>query len=165
MRSGGGRAKGNGFERVVSKLILKYAGSEFTAEDCFRTPLSGGHRFARKKDPGDLQLSPALLKAFPAIVECKRYRDVNLEHFLVHKKKSSWQELQWLNQVIDQAMGGHDLMPVLVMQANRGAILCVTPAGDGHDEADDGKLVFHYRGTTWILCEFETFMENWFDAD
>lgn len=68
MKPGGGRLKGNAYERVVAKLIIKAAGKDFAAKDCYRTPRSGGHPHAGKSD---LIMSKPLRKRFPFCVECK----------------------------------------------------------------------------------------------
>lgn len=77
MKAGGGRNKGSAFERKVAKLIIAtFANKGITKQDCYRTPGSGGHRFASKTDPGDLVLSPKLRKLFDYCVECKSYKTV-----------------------------------------------------------------------------------------
>lgn len=62
------KAKGSAFERLVSRLILKAAGDKFSKEDCYRTPMSGGHPFAGESD---LVVSAKLQEIFPFCVECK----------------------------------------------------------------------------------------------
>jgi hypothetical protein len=65
------RNKGCAFERLIAKAIIKAAGKGFTAKDCYRTPMSGGHPHAGESD---LILSKALRKIFPFCVECKHYK-------------------------------------------------------------------------------------------
>lgn len=167
MRSGGGRAKGNGFERDVAALILQHAGKKFTKADCYRTPLSGGHRFAREKDPGDLMMSPALDKRFPFTVECKRYKEIRYEHFISSKPMSSWQEFAWLQQAIDATAKKHSTL--LVMQSNRGEIFCVIPfniwVNDDHEEMDSAASYaeFMYKDSGWVLVHFEKFLRLYFE--
>jgi hypothetical protein len=166
MKAGGGRAKGSGFEREVAAMILKHAGPRFTKADCFRTPLSGGHRFARESDPGDLQISPALTKVFPACVECKRYREISLEHFIIRKKQRSWQEMRWLDQTISQTKPGQ--IPILVFKANRGVTFCVVSlsalSGKWSIILPFTNVTFHYRNDSWVLMEFDVFLIRFFDG-
>lgn len=157
-----GRRKGSGFERDVAALILKHAGNKFSKKDCYRTPLSGGHRFARETDPGDLMMSPALTKRFRFTVECKRYKEIRYEHFISPIPASSWQEFAWLKQAIDATTTGHSTM--LVMQANRGEIFCVIPYDiwdDFDTSANWSEFVYAMRG--WVLIHFETFLKVQFE--
>lgn len=62
------RNKGCAFERLTAKAIIKAAGKGFSAKDCYRTPMSGGHPHAGESD---LIVSKALRVLFPFCVECK----------------------------------------------------------------------------------------------
>ena len=54
--------KGNAFELLCAHKIVDAAGAPFEKKDCYRTPQSGGHRFA---GANDLQISGRLLAIFP----------------------------------------------------------------------------------------------------
>lgn len=115
MRPGGGRAKGSAFEREVAKMIVAtFASKGITKEDCYRTPLSGGHVYASKKDPGDLQISAALAKLFPYSVECKSYRSLPWEK-LVRRTTSIFDK--WWEQAL-RAAEGTKRLPILVFKQN-----------------------------------------------
>lgn len=121
MRPGGGKSKGSGFEREVAKKIVK-AFSKFGIKetDCYRTPLSGGHRVASKADPGDLVISPELRELFPFTVECKRVEAFSLVHLLVpsavREKKKSWLENKFLDQAVRETLP--KTRPLLVVRRN-----------------------------------------------
>src|ERR1035437_5079672 len=56
------KRKGNAFELLCAHKIVDAAGTPFEKKDCYRTPQSGGHRFA---GANDLQISDHLLAIFP----------------------------------------------------------------------------------------------------
>lgn len=137
MKKGGGRAKGAAFERHVSKvLIAAFEAYGVTAEDCYRTPQSGGHRFARKEDPGDLVISKRLQKLFPFCVECKFYKKLQWNALLTKQKdKSHWTD--WWDQAVtasNRQPVAHRYEPMLVCRQNFDktlyAVLTVTAIAD-----------------------------------
>jgi len=132
MKLGGGRLKGSAFERkVASMVVAAFAHKGITKEDCYRTPASGGHRFAKKSDPGDLVLSPRLLKIFPYSVECKKYRGLDWPKLLsLDKDKGHWGEW-WKQACAAAAVGNASVEPLLVFSQNRSeafAIMRLTPS-------------------------------------
>jgi hypothetical protein len=121
MKPGGGRNKGNSFERVVAhKIVTAFskAGFDFDDRDCYRTPSSGGHRYAKHEDPGDLVIAPKLLKVFPYSVECKDQKSLELYRFFIpfSRHKSSWPEHQFLAQALAAAKLKKRLAPMLVFK-------------------------------------------------
>ena len=73
MRKGGGKQKGGAFENVIARKIAKaFVKFNITEDDCYRTKNSG----ATKAQPGDLQMSPALAKLLPALIEAKHYKKI-----------------------------------------------------------------------------------------
>lgn len=130
MRSGGGRAKGNWFEREVAKLICEaFKGWGITTSDAYRTPLSGGHLHARKSDPGDLVISKRLRKYFPFNVECKAYRRVKLWplFFSVETQKNAWKFKAWLGQVSKGSNSNKSRHPMLIFKENNGPVIAMVP--------------------------------------
>jgi hypothetical protein len=132
MKPGGGRNKGNAFEVLVAKKIVHAfakAGFKFDNTDCYRTPSSGGHRYAKHDDPGDLVISPRLLKAFPFSVECKDQKSLELYRFFIPfaRHKSSWPEHQFLDQTIAAAELKHGLSPMLVFKKDS-KVFCAFPS-------------------------------------
>lgn len=126
MKKGGGRQKGNRFERQIAGMIIaafKEHGIE--QKDCFRTPLSGGHRFANKTDPGDIQMTARLRELFPFSVECKFWKKVNLAELLEPLNGGIF--AGWWQQAVDAANGcdGGVVAPLLVFKQNNMAPLCV----------------------------------------
>jgi hypothetical protein len=119
VKPGNGRLKGNAFERKVSKIIVAaFAHAGITSEHCFRTPGSGGHRYASKRDPGDLVLAPVLFKLFAYSVECKSYRNLDWAKLLTPgKNKGHFSE--WWAQCV-RAAGTKK--PLLIFRQNRSAI-------------------------------------------
>ena len=126
MKLGGGSAKGKAFERHVAHMIIDdFASFGITKQDCYRTPLSGGHFAASKEEPSDLVLSPKLRKLFPYVIECKSYRKLDWHKLLVPGPKGHWQE--WWDQVNKAAEGGaHDARePLLVFRQNRSPVFAL----------------------------------------
>lgn len=120
-----GKAKGNGFERDIKKLILKtFAPFGITENDAFRSTLSGGH----VESYGDISLSSSLAKLFPAAVECKFYKKVDLYSFVV-----SWNSMgksnkfrRWWEQTLAGAVKSKgSLFPLLVFKSNNNPTYCV----------------------------------------
>lgn len=158
MKPGGGREKGNSFERRVAGMIVK-AFECFGAgkSDAYRTPSSGGHQYAKKEDPGDLVISKKLRKWFPHHVECKNYRRVNFGRFLASstERKKSWQEFRWLDQALSASK---KYIPILVIKENHGESMCVVPVlASGFKPVP--RLVFRYKNQTWCLCRFKRYLE------
>jgi hypothetical protein len=132
MKSGSGKKKGSAFEREVAKLIVRaFSKHEIKQRECWRSCLSGGHEMSC----GDLYLSDRLAKLFPWAVECKFYRKILWQNFLMdpESRKKSWKELQWLKQAEDAvaAKPGIGLEPLLVMKENRGPIYAMWRNGSG----------------------------------
>lgn len=118
MKQGGGRLKGNAFERATAKMIIKaFACFGVTGQDCYRTPSSGGHRFAKKLDPGDLVFSELLTGLFPASVECKFYKRLDW-HLLMSDKQGEWRA--WWEQCCEAASVTQ--CPVVVFHQNHGDV-------------------------------------------
>lgn len=90
-------AKGGAFENTVARIIAKaFKSLGIEEDDCYRTKNSG----ATKRQPGDIQFSPAFAKLFPVLIECKHYRNVRINSgkSLDHQPKSYpikawWQQL------------------------------------------------------------------------
>ena len=163
MRKGGGRAKGNGFENKVAKIIVAaFAEYHITQRDCYRTPLSGGHRFAKHEDPGDLVISKKLRVIFPFHVECKFYKDVNLRPFWDPQKKwkPSWLPGQWLKQATDACKKSSIGMPMLVFKSNGEQILAAVPLKLRNSEDIRPMLWFKYEGETWTLVRFSKLLSQ-----
>ena len=116
MKPGAGRNKGSAFEREVAAVIIKtFAGLGIGKEDCYRTPSSGGHRFAKKTDPGDLVCSARLQKLWPFAVECKHYKEIRLDWLMVPNVKSGLVS-NWWKQAVAAASVGY---PLLVFRQDR----------------------------------------------
>lgn len=119
MKAGGSRRKGKSFERKVAKMIIQAFGLEKT--DCYSTPLSGGHFAASKLNPSDLEMSPKLRKLLPYAIECKSYKDLELEKlFSSSGKRGHW--AVWWKQV-NKAAGDYE--PLLVFKQNRSEVMAL----------------------------------------
>jgi hypothetical protein len=133
MRKGGGHQKGSSFERKVAKLIAKaFRRLGIEQRDCWRSVLSGGHIISS----GDLAMTDRLLDLFPVSIECKFYKRIHWERFLMPEfaRQPSWQEWKWWVQACEGAEKRKDrtLKPVLVMKENRGPIYVL------YESLDDG---------------------------
>jgi hypothetical protein len=178
------RAKGSGFERQVAKLVVgafRKAGYKVSSKDCYRTPLSGGHRFSRQTDPGDLMMTRRMQALFPFVVECKFHKKFSLYRFLVavRKRKSSWHEFKFIAQAHQQA---RHHAPLLVAKGNNTPIFALLPLGLDNAVPEDRKaysdlwkheprisipraVVDMSLGIqpfqTWSLILFEDFLQRW----
>lgn len=164
MRPGGGRSKGNAFERLVAKMVVAaFSGLGITRKDCYRTPSSGGHKFARKTDPGDLVLSTDLSMMLPFHFECKHIKKASVASFFgkfyhksgreVRRKK----ELVWLDQVVKESKPG--FRPLVVFKAE-GVVYCTSQ----HRNIPVSKyteMQYVYAGETWKLMRFDQFLQLW----
>jgi hypothetical protein len=168
VKPGGGRQKGAMFERHIAKRIVD-AFTEFgvTKVDCYRTPSSGGHRYAKEADPGDLVISERLRGVFPFHVECKHHRDVDLWTLLVSPPKKSWKFFHWLRQAIE-ATTSDNLHPMVVFKANSMPILCAIPATINTIPLIGSFSFIHvhtpvevppYRG--WRVFTLDLFLQLW----
>lgn len=129
MKPGGGRAKGSSFERKVAKMIVAaFAKQGITKEDCYRTPGSGGHKYACKVDPGDLVLSPKLQKLFNFGVECKFYKSLDWA-MLLRPDNRRGDFGSWWRQAV-KATQGTSKCPLLVFKGNRSDIFVMFPHSD-----------------------------------
>ena len=126
MKPGGGRDKGALFEREVAKLIIKaFACYGIKRKDCYRTPLSGGHRFASKLDPGDLVVSARMRKLFPFSVEAKHHKNITgLEWGALLCGNDPAELLSWWRQTV-RAAKTRKLEPLLVFKQNFGRIFAM----------------------------------------
>lgn len=176
MKPGGGRSKGSGFEREIAKAVIEafqVYDPSIGIEDCYRTPMSGGHRAARKQDPGDLVMSSRLAKLFPVHVECKKQQSLEVFHFFDDLKKPSWGAPNWIRQA-EEASGRNTAgFPMVVMSKNNHPVLCcyprtglkrVHPGLHQHFEDMDyvsfQKFPFYFDKKWWFLCRFEDFLRE-----
>jgi hypothetical protein len=127
MRKGGGHSKGSEFERKIAKDIVKaFKSFGVKQRECWRSVLSGGHAIAC----GDLEMSERLLQLFPYAIECKFYKKIRWENFLLNNWTSK--EMKWLLQAkagADKASKeGYSLQALLVMKANHTPIYVMNPS-------------------------------------
>lgn len=165
MRSGGGKAKGSAFERKVASMIIKATkdtGFHFEKEDCYRTPMSGGHIYAKQEEPSDLVLSKRLRKVIPIAVECKFRKTINMYHFTVpfEQHEKSWEEKNAIDQVL-RATKKSSYYPVVILKNNREPIVLVMRLADLKFLFPRCKIgfKFSYNEDTWCALEFEAFLK------
>ena len=153
MKPGGGRLKGASFERAVAKVIVK-ALSKFgiTKADCYRTPLSGGHRYAKKEDPGDLVISRRLRQYFSHTVECKDYKKSVLSHFFY--LKPSLRECKWLEQAISQETQKLDML--LVFKHDHTMFCCRRLMRIPKSKP---SLCFVFKGGSYVVELFKDYLQ------
>lgn len=165
MKPGGGRSKGNGFENEIAKMIVAaFSCFNVDAKDCYRTPSSGGHRYAKHEDPGDLVISKKLRTVFPCHVECKFYKNIDLHPFFIGEKKwgKSWIVKAWLKQVTESCTN-EELWPLLVFKANQKQVLCAFPRaipGPAWGLKITPVLHFRYQGQLWDVVKFSRLLRE-----
>ena len=167
MKAGGGRNKGNTFERAVAKtIVMAFSRFGITNKDCYRTPSSGGHKYAKKEDPGDLVISPKLRKLFPFHVECKHYKRVELFPLWMlgsNAYKKSWKFKLWMEQAtracgyVKKKPGA--LSPMVVFKANGNSpIMCLLPEKSMRS-FPAVRLRFIHLGEVWYATRFDALLK------
>lgn len=148
------KRKGNAFELLATKLILAAAGEGYSKEDCYRTPASGGHRFAGANDH---VISDRLREVFPFGVECKNEKTFRVQHFFdLTAQLTGWHE-QVLAAV---ARGGKLLKPLLVLKQERGNIYVAMLLEDWTAYRSSSTkypvtLLYRYERKFWVVLKFE----------
>ena len=159
MRAGGSKSKGSSFERVVAKLIIT-AGEDlgFTKRDVYRTPLSGGHVFAKHKHPSDLVMTKKVLRVFPASIECKHYKKFELQNLWTRQGLL----FDWIDQAL-RATEGTRVNPVVVFKWNLSKIFCVFEAGKFRITTNT-YMQFRFRKKYWNVILFTNLLRGVFDC-
>ena len=170
MKAGGGKIKGNAFERkVAAHIVSAFAEYGITKEDCYRTPSSGGHKYAKNSDPGDLVISEKLRKlGFRWHVEGKHHKSVRLWTLLYPQAqhKNAWKFKPWILQVCTAVPTWREkdnLVPVIVFKENGVAPILaafpdipdVTPA----IQIPKNRISFIWDDTTWYVTLFADFLK------
>lgn len=123
MKKGGGKSKGGAYENIIARhLALRFKAFRITEDDCYRTKNSG----ATKKQPGDIQFSPAMSKVFPAIIECKHYKNILIKICVPLDRqpksypiKAWWIQLLREQKDVDKKFGANSRFALLIMRQNR----------------------------------------------
>ena len=95
------------------------------AKDCYRTPMSGGHKHAGQ---GDLQISKRMRRLFPFLVECKFYKKIPLMQILSSGPTailSGWINQARRSEKRELKIRGIEAPWLVVMKENMGPILAV----------------------------------------
>jgi hypothetical protein len=143
MKAGGGRNKGNGFEREVARMIIKtFATKQIDKDDCYRTPGSGGHLRASRTDPGDLVISRTLRRYFNFSVECKFYRTLDWHRLMSTDKHKGLFSDWWAQCTRSAAKAKGKPYPLLVFRKNNGQAYCMYPLA-----FDEAARIFPYLHT------------------
>jgi len=166
MRSGGGKAKGGAYEHTVAKRIsLAMKCFNIHEDDCYRTKNSG----ATKAQPGDLQLSPALVKFLPATIEAKHYRTIKYKlGRKLSAQPSSYEIHQWWKQVEREQKDAPNKFSLLVMRENNCPDLCafaiskireIQPRLHFTRYTFGSLIVTHYKDKEIWIVPFEEFLD------
>lgn len=163
MRAGGSKAKGASFERDVAKVIVRaFKHKKIEKKHCFRTPMSGGHLYAKDKHPSDLVIRKRLLRYLPVTIECKHYRSINYMGLI--GPVASGGIFSWIRQVLAANKKTPDRLPMVVMKQNRDIIYCCFPLNQATELFDGFKayrvIQFRNKKKNWILMPFERFLEK-----
>lgn len=128
MRSGGGKAKGAGFERMVCKRLSLWL-SQGRRDDLFwRSAMSGGRatlKSGRKAQAGDISAIHSEGDTFlqDVFIECKNYANLDLVAFLLGKDKGKLSKF-WETALMQAAetnkrytllIGKEDYRPIFVL--------------------------------------------------
>lgn len=160
MKQGGGRSKGATFERTVSKMIVeasKHLGVR--QQDCYRTPMSGGHPNAKYQHPSDLVMSKKLLKHFSVSVECKHYKKVDLQTLFT----KTGLVFSWVAQASHAALHSNDdLTPLVVFKWNNSQVFCIFPVGSLPRPNHQTYMRFFYKKQYWHVVLFQALLDEVF---
>ena len=166
MKRASAREKGKGFERAVSSMVVRQFESYGISKiDCYRTPNSGGHPYASKTDPADIQMSAKLQTLFPFSIECKSgYKtDFNLRHFF--NKEIKGIELAFLKQTVrsTEKAVGIAKTPMLVIKEDNFPPLVAVPESCSRywDLLQVPVMTFYYADCQWRMLSFAEFLEFW----
>jgi len=117
MKQGGGRAKGKGFERLISKQLTEYFGHKFAA-----TPASGGLRWKGIKNTrGDIVTD---MPGWKWCIECKKDESWTLDNFVTMPPKHPIK--QWWYQCCRDAKA-IGKKPLLIFTKNHRPIYAMVP--------------------------------------
>jgi len=139
MRIGGGHAKGSAFERLVNTQLSLWLTQGARADLFRRNVLSGGSftQRARRADPeagmpGDLSANHPLAFAFlgQVAVECKHHHQVQLAHFLLEARRTSFLMKTYYHTCDQAAPLG--LIPWVVAKEDRRPAFILMPGEIGH---------------------------------
>lgn len=90
------RRKGASFENLLAKDIRRTF--KVDNQDCYRTPLSGGHHGFGLEWPGDIYISERLFPLFPFVVEAKHRRNWHAVSF----QRPTKEQAAWLRHLLRQ---------------------------------------------------------------
>jgi hypothetical protein len=171
MKSGGSKAKGSAFERLICKRLSLWLSNNQSDDLLWRTSLSGGRAtiglnkdIKRSAQAGDIGAISAKGEAFTSryIVECKHYKDLQIPsavfgstgHFV-----DFWQRL-----IVDA--GKFEKKPMLIAkQNNRPIIICVDHMGFVDlfdvDDYEVDQIIFNVKNLGAVhLFDFDWFIDN-----
>ncbi len=143
------------------------AGSHFklNKEDVYRTPGSGGHIFASKEDPGDLVLSMKVKKIFPASVECKHYKKLELQGlFSAEGLFFKWIDQSWKSA---KKQGGKIFLhPIVVFKWNGSKIFTIYPSDAFTLHSSKVPYMrFFYKNRYWRMALFSDLLATVFKKE
>ncbi len=126
MKRGGGKSKGNSFEREYAKKISLFLTGGQRTDACWRTSNSGGRATVNKSDThcGDLCATrPEAEKFFSTFsLELKNYKAIDFLHF----NKEKFILYDWWKQASDDALRSNR-HPLIIFRINRkGDFLCTS---------------------------------------
>ena len=132
MRKGAGKSKGSGFEREVCKLFSLWV-TEGSRDDVFwRSAISGGRATVHQAKGRNLSHVSGDMCAvhpdgYPFVkkfyVECKFYRNLNLEAFLLGEQQGLLSKF-WVST--KQQAQSYNKRPLLIARQNRTPTLLIT---------------------------------------
>ena len=129
MRKGGGKQKGNSFERDCCKKLSRWI-TNGKRDDCFwRSSLSGGRATVAKKAGKEVRQSGDITAVSPEghsltdrfFIECKFYSDLQIDSFLLQYKGNL---ARFWTHCVKQAKQ-HERSPMLIARQNHKPALVI----------------------------------------
>lgn len=145
---------GKNFEReVVRNIRDAFSFMKVGNQDCFRTPMSGGHHAL----PGvDIQMSDRLFAVFPYAIECKNTKKFYCGAMMSPRKN----ELDWGRQAVKSARGIKGSVPLLVMKDKHIGVFCALPFRDRPQMfAPTSELRFVMLGGEWVMYHWGAWLD------
>lgn len=162
MRAGGGKAKGSSWERVTGVELSLWVSEGARADLFARTVLSGGQFTISKVNegiPGDLQANNSLAFAFMELfsVECKHYKDIGLDKYILDQAGKSFLSKTW--KLAKEQSSKIGVTPLVVAKQNHCPAIVIMDYNIGMVAKENARTAaFRYHilhNKTVVLATFQ----------
>ena len=167
MRTGGSSAKGASFERSVAGKLSLWLTAGKDRDALSRNTSSGGRFTSTERGiPGDIMaVHPAAFEFCSKVtIECKHYKDINLDRFITHGERS------FLGRVFNKTKAQcnkHGYIPAIIAKSNNSPtfFICEAELGNTIIRARSSSRQFNYHWlhmSKYFMCELDDLLA-WID--